>query len=90
LARRGITEAEAQRGFSEIGALGELRQTFAGEQDLTQEQIVGAQFGIDVAAQEELKRRQRGRVAAFQGGSSFTRTTGETSSSIRTGVGEAQ
>jgi hypothetical protein len=90
LARRGITEAEAQRGFSEIGALGELRQTFAGEQDLTQEQIVGAQFGIDVAAQEELKRRQRGRVAAFQGGSSFTRTTGETSGSIRTGIGEAQ
>jgi hypothetical protein len=90
LARRGITEQEALRGFQEIGALGELRQTFAGEQDLSEEQLVGAQFGVDVAAQEELKRRQRGRVAAFQGGSSFTRTTGETSGSVRTGIGEAQ
>lgn len=90
LARRGITEQQAQQGFAEIGALGELRQTFAGEQELTQEQIIGAQFGADVAAQEELRRRQRARVAAFQGGSSFTRTTGETSGSIRTGIGEAQ
>jgi hypothetical protein len=90
LARRGITAGEAEQGFAEIGALGELRQTFAGEQDLTEEQLVGAQFGVDVAAREELKRRQRGRVAAFQGGSSFTRTTGETSGSVRTGIGEAQ
>jgi hypothetical protein len=90
LARRGITAGEAEQGFAEIGALGELRQAFAGEQDITEEQLVGAQFGIDVAAQEELKRRQRGRVAAFQGGSSFARTTGETSGSIRTGIGEAQ
>jgi hypothetical protein len=90
LVRRGVTAGEAEQGFAEIGALGELRQTFAGEQDITEEQLVGAQFGIDVAAREELKRRQRGRVAAFQGGSSFARTTGETSGSIRTGIGEAQ
>ena len=90
LARRGITEQQAQQGFAEIGALGELRQTFAGEQELTQEQIVGAQFGVDVAAQEELRRRQRARVAAFQGGGSFARTTGATSGTIRTSVGQAE
>ena len=90
VAARGITQTEAQRGFAEIGALGELRQTFAGETELTQEQIVGAQFGIDVAAQQELARRQRRRTAEFAGGGSFARTTGATSGAISTAVGEAQ
>ena len=90
LARRGITEAEAQRGFQEIGGLGELRQTFAGEQALTEEQLVGGQFGIDVQAQQELERRRRSRVAQFAGGGTFARTTGETSGSTRLAVGEAQ
>ena len=90
LAARNITEAEAQRGFAEIGALGELRQAFAGEEGLTQEQIIGAQFGFDVAAQEELARRQRRRTAEFAGGGSFARTTGATSGAISTAVGEAQ
>jgi len=90
LARRGITPQEAERGFAEIGALGELRQTFAGETELTQEQLVGATLASDVEAQRELERRRRGRVSEFQGGGSFARTTGETSGSIRTGIGEAQ
>jgi hypothetical protein len=90
LARRNITEQEAQRGFTEFSQLGELRQAFAGEQPVSEEDIVAAQFGINTEVQEELRRRQRGRVAAFQGGSSFARTTGETSGSIRTGIGEAQ
>jgi len=90
LAARGITEAEAQRGFGEIGALGELTQTFAGEQGLTQQQLIGGQFGYDIAAQEELARRKRGRVAAFEGGGQFARTTGATSGTISTAVGEAQ
>jgi hypothetical protein len=90
LARRGITPQEAERGFAEIGALGELRQTFAGETELTQEQLVGATLASDVEAQRELERRRRGRVSEFQGGGGFARTTGETSGSIRTGIGEAQ
>jgi hypothetical protein len=90
LARRGLTEAEAAKGFQEIGGLGELRQTFAGEQALTEEQLVGGQFGIDVQAQQELDRRRRGRVAQFAGGGTFARTTGETSGSTRLAVGEAQ
>jgi hypothetical protein len=90
LARRGITEAEAQRGFAEIGALGELRQTFAGETALSTEQIVGSQFGTDTQAQQELERRRRLRTGEFAGGGQFTRTTGATSGSIETGVGTAQ
>ena len=90
LARRGVTQQEAERGFAEIGALGELRQAFSGEENITEEQFVGGQFGVDIAAQEQLKRRQRGRVAAFEGGGSFARTTGATSGTIRTGVGGAE
>ena len=90
LARRGITEAEAQRGFAEIGALGELRQTFAGETDITQEQLVTGQLAGNVQAQQELERRRRGRVAQFAGGGGFARTTGATSGTISTAVGEAQ
>lgn len=90
LARRGITEAEAQRGFAEIGALGELTQTFAGESPLTEEDIVRAKLAGDTASAEELERRKRGRVAAFTGGGTFARTTGATSGAVRTTVGEAQ
>jgi hypothetical protein len=90
LARRGITEQQARAGFAEVGALGELRQTFAGETALSGEQLAGAAFGIDVAAQQELERKRRLRTGEFAGGGSFARTTGETSGSISTAVGKAQ
>jgi hypothetical protein len=90
LARRGITEQQARAGFAEVGALGELRQTFAGETALSAEQLAGGAFGIDVAAQQELERKRRQRVGEFAGGGSFARTTGETSGSISTSVGKAQ
>jgi len=90
LARRGITEQQARAGFAEVGGLGELKQTFAGETALSGEQLAGAAFGIDVAAQQELERRRRLRTGEFAGGGSFARTTGETSGSISTSVGKAQ
>jgi hypothetical protein len=90
LAARGITEQQARAGFAEVGALGELQQTFAGETALSGEQLAGAAFGIDVAAQQELERRKRLRTGEFAGGGSFARTTGETSGSISTAVGRAQ
>jgi hypothetical protein len=90
LARRGITEQQARAGFGEVGALGELKQTFAGETALSGEQLAGAAFGLDVAAQQELERKRRLRTGEFAGGGSFARTTGETSGSISTGVGKAQ
>jgi hypothetical protein len=90
LARRGITEQQARAGFGEVGALGELKQTFAGETALSGEQLAGAAFGTDVAAQQELERKRRLRTGEFAGGGSFARTTGETSGSISTSVGKAQ
>jgi hypothetical protein len=90
LAARGITPDEALRGFGQVGQLGELTQTFAGETALSGEQLAGAAFGIDVASQQELERRKRLRTGEFAGGGSFARTTGETSGSISTAVGRAQ
>jgi hypothetical protein len=90
LAARGITEQQARAGFAEVGGLGELKQTFAGETALSGEQLAGAAFGIDVAAQQELERRKKLRTGEFAGGGSFARTTGETSGSISTSVGKAQ
>jgi hypothetical protein len=90
LATRGITEQQARAGFAEVGGLGELKQTFAGETALSSEQLAGAAFGLDVAAQQELERKRRLRTGEFAGGGSFARTTGETSGSISTSVGKAQ
>jgi hypothetical protein len=90
LASRGISDQQARAGFGEVGALGELKQTFAGETALSSEQLAGAAFGIDVAAQQELERKRRLRTGEFAGGGSFARTTGETSGSISTSVGKAQ
>jgi hypothetical protein len=90
LARRGVTESEAQTGFTAIGKLGELTTQMAGETALSQEQIVNQQFGTDVAASQELDKRRRRRVAEFQGGGQFARTQGESAGAITTSVGTAQ
>jgi hypothetical protein len=52
--------------------------------------MLGATFGYDVKAQQELLKRQRQRLAEFQGGGQFARTTGATSGTTETGVGMAQ
>ena len=90
LARRGITEAEAARGFGEIGRLGELTQQFAGETSLSQEELVGAGLGTNVQAQQELERRKRLRLGEFQGGGTFAKATGDVAGSTQLGIGTAQ
>jgi len=90
LARRGITEGQAQAGFTEIGKLGELATQLSGEAALSQEQIIGQQFGTDTAAAQELEKRRRRRVGEFAGGGSFARTQGETSGATRLSVGKAE
>lgn len=90
LASRGISAQQALAGFGEIGALGELTQTFAGEEAIDVQDFIGAAFGYSPQATQQIERRRRQRVAEFTGGGGFTRTTGETSGAIRTGIGEAQ
>jgi hypothetical protein len=90
LASRGITGQEAQDTFARMGQLAGLYQEMGGEQMLTEQQKVGAAFGFDVQAQKDLERRQRTRLAEFQGGGQFARTTGATSGTAETGIGTAQ
>lgn len=90
LARRGVTADEAEKGFQEIGALGELRQQFGGEEAISDEGLVRQAFGADVAAKSALERRKRTRVGEFTGGGGFTATTGDTQGALRLGVGQAQ
>jgi hypothetical protein len=89
LAARGITPEEAQAQFAQRGALAGLYNPLAGEEALTQEEELGATFGFDPVAAEKLARRRAQRVAEFQGGGQFARTTGATSGTVETGIGTA-
>ena len=89
LAARGITPEEAQAQFAQRGALAGLYNPLTGEEGLTQEEQLGATFGFDPVAREKLERRRAQRVAEFQGGGQFARTTGATSGTVETGIGTA-
>jgi hypothetical protein len=90
LISRGYTAEEAQSAFEKAGQLAGLYQEMGGEQALTTEQKVGAALGFDVQAQQALEQRQRTRLAEFQGGGGFARTSGATSGTVETGAGTAQ
>jgi hypothetical protein len=90
LIARGYTPSQAQQVFEQVGELSGLYSEMTGEQMLTQEQKVGAAFGFDIQAQQELERRRAQRVGEFAGGGSFARTTGATSGTVETGAGMAQ
>jgi len=90
LARRGITEQQAQVGFTEFAGLGELTADLAGEEATTQSEEIAASFGFDTAAADRLKKKRGRRVGEFQGGGTFTRTRGETSGGTTLAVGTAQ
>jgi hypothetical protein len=90
IAARGITAQEAQAGFTALGLQEGLYTEMMGEQALTQQQKVGAALGYDVEAQRQLAERRGTRKAAFQGGGGFTKTTGQTSGTVQTGLGVAE
>ncbi len=90
LAGRGYSESTLLKGFEEVGALGELRQTFAGETGLTEQQLVGAKLGYDTEAKRLLAQRVAQRKGEFAGGGQYSAVTGDIQGSVRTGVGKAQ
>jgi len=90
IAARGITAQEAQAGFTALGLQQGLYTEMMGEQALTQQQKVGAALGYDVEAQRQLAERRGTRKAAFQGGGGFSKTTGQTSGTVQTGLGVAE
>jgi hypothetical protein len=90
LIARGYTPDEAQQAFTKAGQLAGLYTEMGSEEALTGAQKIGAAFGYDVAAIQALEERKRARLGEFQGGGGFARTTGATSGTVETGVGEAQ
>lgn len=72
LASEQVSTAQAQAGFGQIAAERELYTPIAGEQgQITQQEQIGAQFGIDAAAAQRVATRRRRRRAEFEAGGSF-------------------
>jgi len=90
LAARGITGEEAFQRFGEMGTLAGLYQGLYGEEDISREQQLGATFRYDTSALDAVRKRQRQRLAEFEMGGQFARTSGATSGTVETGAGLAQ
>lgn len=69
LQQLGVTGDAATEGFARLSGQHALFQNLVGEEgDITQAEQLGAQFGSDVAAQQEIETRRSRRQAQFQGG----------------------
>jgi hypothetical protein len=90
LAKRNISDSQAAQGFGNINQMGELTQAFTGEADISQQDIISAQFGFNTDAEKKLLQRRQQRLNEFKGGGSFSRTSGASSGSIESGIGKAQ
>ena len=64
----GVTEQQAQQAFSDVRSLQELTRPTAGEQALTQEELIQGVTGINAAAQQRVAKTARRRQATLQGG----------------------
>ena len=89
LAKRGTTDAQAAAGFGNIAKLGELTQTMGGEDSISNQDIVGAQFGFNADGTKQLANRKARRLAEFAGGGNFAKSQG-IGGAIKTGIGSAE
>ncbi len=72
LTQEGVTDAQAQQGFNQLGnERGLFEAQTTGEQTIGLNTQLGAEFGDDTTAQLAFKRRQAQRQAEFQGQSGF-------------------
>lgn len=87
LADLGVSEAQAQQGFSALAQSKELMGSLPGENTtgISADEQLAAAFGGDAGAQQEIERRRQQRIAAFAGGGQFA-----TSNQGFTGIGAAQ
>ena len=89
LVDRGYTESQALAAFKILGEQQGLYDEMSGETALTQGEKVGSVFGYDVESQQKIARRKGTRKAPFEGGGSYTRTSGVTSGTIESGLAQA-
>ena len=90
LVNRGYSEAQAMAAFKILGEQKGLYEEMSGESALTEGQKVGSVFGYDVDSVEAVKKRQATRKSPFLGGGSYTKSTGQTSGTVQTGLGVAE
>ena len=64
----GVTEQQAQQAFSDVRSLQELTRPIAGEQALTQQDLIQGVTGVNAAAQQRVAKTARRRQATLQGG----------------------
>lgn len=71
LAAQGVTQAQAQQGFTNLGQMGQYAQALPGTDvsgSLTNQQMIDAQFQSNAAAVQSLQKVKGTRTAEFQAG----------------------
>jgi hypothetical protein len=77
LARAGVTQDQAQAGFTTLGDTQELFTAMTtGEEQITQQEQIAGTFNTNAEARQKIAARRRGRQAAFESGGGFS--TGQT------------
>jgi hypothetical protein len=78
LVLKGVTESQAQQGFSQIKQSEQLLNPLMGEDALTQEELIAGTFGTSGAATQRVATTRRRRQASFQtGGQTALGTVGQ-------------
>lgn len=85
LARLGVTTAEAEKAFTTISQMNELRRANPNEMQLTDAELVAAATGTDTAAAKKLEDIKNKRKASFLGGGSYSQRQG-VAGEIKTGI----
>jgi hypothetical protein len=78
LAAAGITQQQAQQGFTNLGQMSQYQQALPGEATapLTEQQLINAQFGLNAPDVEALKIAKQKKLSEFAQGGNFAATQG--------------
>jgi hypothetical protein len=78
LAAAGVTQQQAQQGFTNLGQMSQYQQALPGEATapLTEQQLINAQFGLNAPDVEALKIAKQKKLSEFAQGGNFAATQG--------------
>lgn len=75
LVRQGVSEAEAQKGFTTLKQEESLYRPLMGEEDITQEEAIAGTLGTSAEAAQRIATRKRRRKGTFEAGGKVSLTT---------------
>lgn len=64
----GLSQSQLQAGFGDLASKNFLLQGFSGEENITSDQALSAEFAGNADAQAAMTRRQKARLSSFSGG----------------------